>query len=165
MSRRRRKPPHSASLPWDTLYPTLDLHGDTADEARRRAERWLAEQQALGVRTVRIITGKGLHSVGPPVLSGEIGALLRSLRGTRVAQFATEPGGGVFRIELRRSPTVHRPDGSRPQRAQPPPSPPADAALRRQAEEALWELGVQPTPELIAAELRRLKRAGTDGGG
>jgi hypothetical protein len=163
MSRRRRKPTGSATLPWDTLYPTLDLHGDTADEARRRAERWLAEQQSLGVRTVRIITGKGLHSQGPPVLRGEIGALLRSLQGTRVAHYASEPGGGVFRIELRRSATAEKAVRPRP-RVQPA-HPPADAELRRLAEETLWDLGVQPTPELIAAELRRLKRSAADGGG
>jgi hypothetical protein len=162
MSRRKRKPSSSARVPWDTLYPTLDLHGDTAEEARRRAELWLAEQHSLGVRTVRIITGKGLHSVGPPVLRGEIEALLRSLRPSRVARFEPEPGGGVLRIELRRSAAPHQPAGPRPQPKPAPPS--ADAELRRRAEEALWELGVQPTPELIAAEIRRLKQAG-DGGG
>jgi hypothetical protein len=162
MSRRKRKPSISARVPWDTLYPTLDLHGDTAEEARRRTERWLAEQQSLGVRIVRIVTGKGLHSVGPPVLRGEIEALLRSLRPSRVARFEAEPGGGVLRIELRRSAAPQQPTGPRPQPKPDPPS--ADAELHRRAEEALWDLGVQPTPELIAAEIRRLKQAGDRGG-
>jgi hypothetical protein len=160
----RRSPPRSASsLPWDRLYPTLDLHGATADEARPRTARWLAEQQATGARTVRVITGKGLHSVGPPVLRGEIEALLGTLRGSLVASYTTESGGGAFRIELRR-PKAPR---AAPNRLRPPVHRTAsgpDAELRRRAEEALWELGVSPTPELIEAEMRRLRQEGASGG-
>jgi hypothetical protein len=156
----RRSAGRPASLPWGEIYPTLDLHGHTGAEARARAEGWLREQQRAGARTVRVITGWGRHSVGPPVLRGEIEALLARLRGRVVAHYAVEPGGGAFRVELRRA--------ARPAPQAGPAAAPAadrsarDAALRRRAEEALWELGVEPTPALVEAELRRLRRAADD---
>jgi hypothetical protein len=157
MPRRRRPAARPAPLPWDAVYPTLDLHGHTADEAHERARRWLTERQAQGDRTVRIITGKGLHSAGLPVLPGTIEALLRSLRGTVVARSAPEPGGGVFRVELRAPVAPRR--APRPGRPAPPvPDLSPEGELHRRAEETLWELGITPTPELIAAEVRRLRR-------
>lgn len=160
MPKRRRRRPPPASPPgeaWDELHPSLDLHGETAESARRRAERWLRAQQADGVRTVRLITGRGLHSPGPPVLPGEIQELLRMLRGTLVAGFSREPGGGAFRVEL-----------ARPERR--PAAPPRpldrrlhDPELRGRAEENLVELGVTPTPALLEAEMRRLLAEGEGG--
>jgi hypothetical protein len=163
MSRRRgHRYPGSTPLPWDSLYPTLDLHGATAEEARRRARAWLDEQQAGGVRTVRVITGKGNRSRGLPVLRGEIEGLLHSLRGTVVATYATESGGGSFRVELRKL-SARRSTGSLRRPASPVREPAVDDPdLRRRAEEALWELGVQPTPELVRAEIRRLREQEAD---
>ena len=46
----------------------LDLHGLTADPAGRRVRTFLAEAAIEKLKTVRIITGKGLHSDGPAVL-------------------------------------------------------------------------------------------------
>ena len=158
MARRRRKrepTPPTRWPAWDELHPTLDLHGETADDARRRAERWLRERQAEGARTVRLITGRGMHSVGPPVLPGEIRELLTGLRGGVVSRFDAEPGGGAFRVELTRP----RPRRSAPR---PPPDPRLDdAELRRRAEESLWELGVDPTPAVLEAEMRRLLQEDT----
>jgi hypothetical protein len=131
------------------VYPTLDLHGETAESARRRAESWLGEQREEGERLVRIVTGRGRHSVGPPVLPAEIEDLLRSLRGSPVEHFEAEPGGGAFRVELR------RPD-PRP-RSRPDPKPPGGEELRRRAEERLAELGISPYPSLVEAEIRRLR--------
>jgi hypothetical protein len=164
MSRRRRSPSRRADpLPLASIYPTLDLHGATAEEAWRRTECWLAEQRTTGARTVRVVTGKGLHSIGPPVLRGEVEALLRALRSTLVAGYAIEPGGGAFRIELRRTSaeSAAAPSPPQPRRAD---LRAADPQLRRRAEEALWELGVQPTPELIEAEVRRLRQQDADRG-
>jgi hypothetical protein len=157
MPRKRRRsaggPPRGRSVE-DVLYPSLDLHGHTAGEARARAERWLLEQQAAGERVVRLITGRGLHSVGPPVLPVEIAELLRRLKGSTVAAFGTEPGGGAFRVELRRD--------ARKTALGRPPAPNrvrrVDPELRRLAEEALVELGVQATPELLEIEIQRLLR-------
>jgi hypothetical protein len=148
--------------PWDELYPTLDLHGDTGAEACGRAERWLRERQQSGARSVRIITGKGLHSVGPPVLRGEIEALLGSLQGSVVGKFTTEPGGGAFRVELLRAPAAAKrtPGAQRPGVGATAPD-----ELRRRAEEALTELGIRPTPELIEAQIRRWRRQEAGEGG
>jgi hypothetical protein len=153
MARKRRRPPAAPPVPWDRLHPTLDLHGETAEGARRRAEAWLRAERDQGARTVRLITGRGLHSAGPPVLPGEIEALLGSLRGTVVARFEREPGGGVYRVELRRAPRSAPPPAA-PRAAPAPPQ--ADPELRRRAEESLVELGITPTPILIEAEMRRL---------
>lgn len=142
-------------LPWDQVYPTLDLHGETAESALRIADRWLRVQRAEGARTVRVITGRGAHSKGPPVLRVEIAALLDRLRGRVVAGVQTESGGGAFRIELRRAPRSPRaPRSAAPVR----PAPwEADPELRRRAEESLAELGVTPTEALLQAEMRRLR--------
>lgn len=165
MGRKRRPPsgpqprPH---LPWDELHPTLDLHGETAEAARRRAERWLRDQQAEGVRVVRVITGRGRRSVGPPVLRGEIQDLLDGLRGTVVASVTSESAGGAFRVELRRP---RHPTGRavRPSPATRPPPGARDPELTRLALESLAELGVTPTPALLEAEIRRLLRERGEG--
>lgn len=164
MPRRKRRhppsPPPPAAFPaaWDALYPTLDLHGETAEGARRRAEGWLRARQEEGKRTVRVITGRGRHSPGPAVLRGEIEDLLTMLRGSVVAAFALEPGGGAFRIELRRA-APGKAGAART--ARPPSSATAlrdlDPELRQRAEEALVELGITPTPELLRAQVRRIR--------
>lgn len=156
MPRKRRRPPLPSGPPLrDSLYPTLDLHGDTADAARSRAERWLREQQKAGERTVRLITGRGLHSVGPPVLPAEIDHLLSTLKGSLVAAYEAEPGGGVYRVELTRPRSAPSP-GPRPKRL----ALPDDPALRHRAEESLADLGITPTPELVEAEMERLAKGG-----
>ena len=153
MSPRRRRPSRRPTHPpRESIYPTLDLHGETGDSARLRADRWLRAQQAAGERVVRIVTGRGLHSVGPPVLPTEIGHLLDTLKGTLVAGHETEPGGGSIRVALRSA-------------AAPVASPqpklragPVDPRLWREAEESLAELGVHPTPALVEAEVERIRR-------
>lgn len=131
------------------LHPTLDLHGETADDARRLTERWLRARAADGVRTVVVITGRGRRSAGPPVLPGEVQDLLAMLRGSVVASWEAEPGGGALRVELLPTKPPRRPP------AEPPI--PDDTELRRRAEQSLAELGVAPTPLLILAEMRRLR--------
>jgi hypothetical protein len=152
--RRRPRPPPDLG----SLYPTLDLHGETADSARRKAHAWLRTQSAAGERHVRLITGRGNRSSGPPVLRGEIEHLLRDLAGDLVTRSAIEAGGGAIRVEL-------RPPAVPPTRRAPDPSTRVDPALRRAAEEALAELGIDPTPELVEAELRRIRLAGQGGAG
>lgn len=157
MPRRRKRKAGSSGQPArvdELLYPTLDLHGETAESARQRAERWLSSERAAGASTVRIITGRGLHSAGPPVLPGEIESLLGSLKGSVVSRWTKEPGGGVYRIDLRRGGETRR--AATPGKAAAP-LPEAPAELRRAAEEALLDLGITPTPELIAAEIRRMR--------
>lgn len=150
MSRRRRSGGPGPS--WDPVYPTLDLHGETAESARRQAESWLEGQRSGGERVVRLVTGRGRHSIGPPVLPAEIEDLLRSLRASSVESFEMERGGGAFRVELR------RPEPRRPPRSAP--APPGGDELRRRAEERLAELGVSPHPSLVEAEMRRMREEG-----
>lgn len=159
---RKRKPPPGQGVTreaWGRVHPVLDLHGLTGDQARRRAEEWLRERQAEGVRTVVIVTGRGLHSQGIPVVRNEIEHLLALLKGTLVARWETANLGGGFRVELRRPPPDPAPRAPDP----PPLLRQADPALRLRAEEALWELGIAPTPALLEVEIRRLLREGAPG--
>lgn len=158
-----RKPPRGRdSGPWwGSLYPLLDLHGLTGDDARIRADAWLRARRDERVRTVMLVTGRGNRSAGPPVLLGEVEHLLHGLRGGVVESFTFLPGGGGFQVEL----------------ARPAPPPPRTVAeeraarrvrtsapeLRRRAEESLWELGIAPTPALLDAEIQRLLRAEPEG--
>ena len=58
----------------------LDLHGHTGSEAERKTMNFLRQAVALNFRTVRIITGKGLHSNGPAVLPDLVETLLKELQ-------------------------------------------------------------------------------------
>jgi hypothetical protein len=157
MSRRRRRPPPAEGPRRnlsDILYPTLDLHGLSEADAVQTGERWLASRAEEGEPAVRIITGRGLHSVGPAVLPGAVDAMLRKLKGGIVESYEREPGGGAYRVRLR---LRRRP----PEKTPRPPSQREtdqghDAELRRRAEESLAELGIEPTPLLIAEEIRRM---------
>ena len=50
----------------------LDLHGLTGPQAEARTENFIASVRQRGLSLVRIITGRGLHSDGPPVLPGVV---------------------------------------------------------------------------------------------
>ncbi|HET7232780.1 MAG TPA: Smr/MutS family protein [Longimicrobium sp.] len=151
----RRRRPRDASEPRGTVHPLLDLHGLTGGEARVRAELWLRDQAIAGERTVVVVTGRGNRSQGLPVLRGEVEDVLARLQGDIVTGWGHTDGGGGFRIGLRPPPpSIHRPTRA-PSTAgallrDTPPE------LRRRAEEALHELGISPTPELLRAEIRRL---------
>lgn len=58
----------------------LDLHGCTGSEAETRAGRFLASALRNRLRTVLIVTGKGLHSPQGPVLKDVVESLLRLWR-------------------------------------------------------------------------------------
>lgn len=73
---KKQKPP-SPPLPLKeriARYPapeeTLDLHGFSGIQASLKTEVFLEGAKAKGLFTVRIITGKGLHSDGPAILPG-----------------------------------------------------------------------------------------------
>ncbi|MFZ5760986.1 MAG: Smr/MutS family protein [Thermodesulfobacteriota bacterium] len=77
------KPPEADAQPAAVgLLPVdaeLDLHGCTCLEAKTRVENFLLTGRLAGRRAVRIITGKGLHSSGQPVLPDFVEELLRDL--------------------------------------------------------------------------------------
>jgi len=56
---------------------TLDLHGEIAIDAERKTVAFIQTGRQQGLKTVRIITGKGLHSPGgKAVLPGVVEAQL-----------------------------------------------------------------------------------------
>jgi hypothetical protein len=133
------------------VHPLLDLHGLTGGEARVRAELWLRDRAADGERTVVVVTGRGNRSFGLPVLRGEVEGVLAKLRGQVVIAWEHTDGGGGFRVTLRPARSaIPRPAAADPLLRGAPPE------LRRRAEEALAELGIAATPELVGAEIRRI---------
>ena len=69
----------------------LDLHGLTSLEAEQAIHRFIAGCRELRLATLRIITGKGLHSPGPPVLPPVAEATLVTMKEEkRVAGFRWE---------------------------------------------------------------------------
>ncbi|MEW6426601.1 MAG: Smr/MutS family protein [Thermodesulfobacteriota bacterium] len=85
---------------------TLDLHGRTTVDLAVLVDGFLYTQARLGNEWVRIITGKGLHSAGPPVLRDGVDQLLRAMHFSgKIASFRWEGGsidnsGAVF-VRLR----------------------------------------------------------------
>jgi DNA-nicking Smr family endonuclease len=60
---------------------TLDLHGYFEQESARRAENFLRASKVNGYETVRIITGKGIHSPqGRAIIRGAVARLLEQLK-------------------------------------------------------------------------------------
>jgi hypothetical protein len=154
---RKRKPPPGESVSreaWGRVHPILDLHGLTGDEARRRAEQWMRDRQMEGARTVIIVTGRGLHSQGIPVVRNEVEHLLALLKGTLVVRWESAHFGGSFRVELRRPPQ----EPPRLSTREPALVRDAPPDVRLRAAEALAELGIASTPALLEAEIRRILR-------
>jgi hypothetical protein len=58
----------------------LDLHGCTGEEAARKTSAFINGSAALRLKTVLIITGKGLHSEGPAVLPLLVDGCLEELK-------------------------------------------------------------------------------------
>ena len=72
---------------------TLDLHGKTGPEAARKTASFIRETAALKLQTVRIITGKGLHSDGPAVLPDVVEIKLTELLAAqRIFTFVWDKG-------------------------------------------------------------------------
>ncbi|ADH84802.1 Smr/MutS family protein [Desulfurivibrio alkaliphilus] len=69
----------------------LDLHGLTAPEAEKAVKRFITHCRELRLATLRIITGKGLHSQGEPVLPPVTEAALATLQAEqKIAAFRWE---------------------------------------------------------------------------
>lgn len=147
---------------------TLNLRASlpTADEAGRRAEAWLREQQVAAAGEVLVITGRGNQSEGQvsPVREAVI-RLLHSLRRRGVVAEHQEhtPGSFVVRLApmsaLVEAPRRRR-EKIRPPRPAAPPS--LDALtdetrilLRNLAERVLDSLGVQDRDPFMQGEMLR----------
>ncbi len=104
---KRRETRHSDSVPrtlhTERVVDTLDLHGFTGDQAERRLEMFLDRVAAASPNTVvRIITGRGSGSAGPPVLQGLVRDALTGWLEHRVAEWAVDLGGGAYLVRVRR---------------------------------------------------------------
>lgn len=80
----------------------LDLHGHTADEAERRLEMFLDRVARTSPgEVVRVITGRGAGSAGPPVLPGVVRDALNGWLSGRVAEWAVDVGSGAYLVRVR----------------------------------------------------------------
>jgi len=80
----------------------IDLHGYTGEEAMFELENFLKRCIGQRVRTVRVITGKGLHSkhmksVLPELTERKLGQLRRA---GKVLAFRREKTGGAYVVYL-----------------------------------------------------------------
>jgi DNA-nicking Smr family endonuclease len=76
-------PPPSARAKLRSYPPPqdeLDLHGATGAEADRATSSFISQAATRKLRTVRLITGKGLHSEGPAVLPDVVESRLLALK-------------------------------------------------------------------------------------
>lgn len=75
------KTPSITSLKrWPSPQDEIDLHGYTASEAENKTDFFISHCQNSRLKTIRIITGKGLHSPQGPVLQGIVEAKLLELK-------------------------------------------------------------------------------------
>jgi hypothetical protein len=147
---------------------TLNLRATlpTAEEATRRAEAWLRQQQAARAGEVLVVTGRGNASPGGvSVVRERVVRLLASLRRRGVVAEVREhtPGSFVVRLASLRTLT-EAPRRRRETTAAPPPAdPPAIRELepetrhllRRLAEQALQALGIAAGEPFVEAEMVR----------
>jgi DNA-nicking Smr family endonuclease len=88
---------------------SLDLHGARAAEVDSKVGRFVRAQQRAGVRRVRIVHGKGLHSdaAGPVLAEAVLEALTKGTAASAVLAFVTAPpsggGSGALLVELARA--------------------------------------------------------------
>src|SRR6185503_16667936 len=135
----------------------------SADDAVRRADTWLREQQVRGVKEVLIVTGRGLHSIGGvAVVRPAVEKLLFRLRrrGVIVSHQEHNPGAFAVQIAPLRS-LVEAPARNRDVQS---PAPGVDIVgleaetidlLRTVAERSLDDLGVVPDSTAIRDEMHR----------
>ena len=101
--RKRDEPTTPRTLHTERVVDEIDLHGDTADEAERRLEMFLDRVSAASPdEVVRVITGRGAGSPGPPVLQGVVRDALNGWLAHRVAEWAVDVGGGAYLVRVRR---------------------------------------------------------------
>ena len=84
------------------VVETLDLHGCTAEQAEHRLEMIFDRLSRTSAgEVVRIITGRGSRSAGPPVLQGVVRDALNGWLSDRVAEWAVDVGSGAYLVRIR----------------------------------------------------------------
>ena len=85
-----------------TPVATLDLHGDTALDAERRARDFILTQSRIAKgQVVHIITGRGLGSRGRPVLPGAVRKVLKGEVSQFIQEFDRDLDEAGFLVRLR----------------------------------------------------------------
>ena len=80
----------------------LNLHGFDGAMARKAVERLLSGKGgARSGQVAHIITGRGTHSAGQPVLLPRVGGILRREHGRRVAEYSKDETEGGYLVRLR----------------------------------------------------------------
>jgi len=79
-ARERRLPIQERLRKFPEPQLEIDLHGCTAREAEQKVEMFVRNGCKKGLRTIRVITGKGLHSEGGAVLPAVVEDRLRALK-------------------------------------------------------------------------------------
>ena len=89
---------------------TLDLHGLFRHQVVDKVRFFLQDACHQGCRTVLIVTGRGLHSNGEPVLRSEVERFLQSDGRRLIAEWARAPrqygGAGALVVFLKGCPDV-----------------------------------------------------------
>ena len=81
----------------------LDLHGFTGDEAERRLEFFLDRLASTSPgEVVRVITGRGARSEGPPVLQRLVRDALTGWLEHRVQEWAVDVGSGAYLVRVKK---------------------------------------------------------------
>ena len=113
MSKRRKKieEPRSQSTPKLTgtalliselAAERLDLHGLSAEQAETKVRHFLERHiQTSPGRVVHIITGKGTHSDGPPVLPSLVNRILSEDFANDIVEKAAMVGGGAIAVRIK----------------------------------------------------------------
>lgn len=84
------------------VVETLDLHGYTGDQAEHRLEMFFDRVTRTSAgEVVRIVTGRGARSPGPPVLQGLVRDALNGWLAEDVEEWAVDMGGGAFLVRVR----------------------------------------------------------------
>jgi DNA-nicking Smr family endonuclease len=106
--RRKGKAAGAGSRPEADGVPELDFHGRpglVAQVVHREVLAFIARCRTAGITRARVVTGKGLHSEGRPVVRPQVERTLRRLMASgEVRLFHTERldagGEGALRVDL-----------------------------------------------------------------
>ena len=91
-----------ARLLSETPVATLDLHGYTGAQARRRVRDFLTTHSRISAGSVvHVVTGKGTGSEGDAVLPGLVRDMLDDEAADHVDEYAGMPGGGGWVVRVR----------------------------------------------------------------
>ncbi len=96
------RPSIPRTLHTERVVEELDLHGLTADAAERRLEMFLDRVAVTAPgQVVRVITGRGVGSPGPPVLQGLVRDAVTGWLAHRVEDWAVDVGGGAYLLRVK----------------------------------------------------------------